>query len=118
MRKRTINSIADTGMWYLIYLLPLLVLLVALINTPIADVWQFVENSGFARFSDTIIFKSLSDIFGESGILPLFTGNTNVFFLYYATYFVCVMICHLCVDFLLFIPRLAHKWLNKFTQGD
>lgn len=117
MRKRNIKYTTDTIFWYIIYLLPVLILLLSLLTTPLADVVTIVENSTFAELGNTFIFQTLDDIFGINGVLPLFTGTTNVFVLYYMTYFVSVMLLHLLVDFILFIPRLAHKFLGKLWGG-
>lgn len=120
MRKKTISYGLDQIMWYIVYLLPILIFLMALIVTPIADVDNWLKNSSaFNAIEQTWLFDSLNDIFGADGMLPMFTGSTNVYMLYYACYFVYVMILHLFVDFLVFIPRLCHKWFNSlFQKGD
>ena len=64
-----------------------------------------------------LIYKSLFDLFGTGGILPLFSAENNAI-LVFLSYFVSVEIVHLAVDFLLFIPRLAHKYMNTFTQNE
>lgn len=118
MRKRTVTHFFDTLMWYLLYLLPIIVFLVALTSMTLPDLCAYVSGSPISAISETFVFKELASLFGSDGILPMFTGSANVFMLYYATYFVYVMLLHLFVDFLVFIPRLAHKWLSKFAGGD
>ena len=120
MRKRTINTFADTVFWYLIYFLPVLVYLLYLIAEPASGTSLISFSScfdtiGLGFVSDNIVVSSLKDIFGTGGLLPLFSSDTP--FIIFG-WFVCTYITHLAVDFLLFIPRLAHKWMNKFTQGD
>ena len=120
MRKRTINTFADTIFWYLIYFLPVLVYLLYLIAEPASGTSLIsfstcFDTIGLGFVSDNIVVSSLKDIFGTGGLLPLFSSDTP--FIIFG-WFICTYITHLAVDFLLFIPRLAHKWLNKFTQGD
>lgn len=120
MRKRTINTIADTIFWYVIYFLPVLVYLLYLVAEPASDASLVSFTScfdavGLGFVADNVVISTLKEIFGIGGILPLF--STDLPFIIFA-WFVCTFIVHLAVDFLLFIPRIAHKWLNKFTQGD
>lgn len=120
MRKRTINTIADTIFWYVIYFLPVLVYLFYLILAPVsgaslAPFTSYFDAVGLGFVADNVVISTLKEIFGIGGILPLF--STDLPFIIFA-WFVCTFIVHLAVDFLLFIPRIAHKWLNKFTQGD
>lgn len=120
MRQRTVNHVADTIFWYLIYFLPVIAYLLFILAEPstgttAVDMISFFNNVGFT-FNDTnIIFSTLTSIFGSGGVLPLFTTNTVIYIL---TWFVSVFLCHLLVDFVLFIPRLCHKFMKKFTQGD
>ena len=110
MRKRTINYLFDEIMWYLIYLLPLFLYLLLIVRTGnMVDFAETFSSFGLDVVSDNIVFSSLSSIFGSNGVMPLFS-NTGI--LFYMSYFVNVFVIHLAVDFLLFIPRLAHKWLN------
>ena len=71
----------------------------------------FFDDLGFTFATDNIITNCLSEYFGADGILPLFANDTP-FILF--SWFICVFVIHLVVDFLLFIPRLAHKWMNEF----
>lgn len=120
MRKRTVNHLADTIFWYLIYFLPVLGYLLYLIAEPsngtnLVSFSAFFDSIGIGFVSDNIIINSLKDIFGTGGVFPLF--STDIPFDIFG-WFICTFIVHLAVDFLLFIPRLAHKWLNNFTQGE
>ena len=120
MRKRTVNFLADTIFWYLIYFLPVVAWLLFLIaepsstTTPI-DFATFMSSIGFGFVNDNIIITSLSGLFGSGGVLPIFSSNTPLLIF---TWFICAIIVHLAVDFLVFIPRLAHKWLNTFTTRE
>lgn len=117
MRKKTIINVADNFMWYLIYLLPLVALLILLAKNGATDfsIADTFTSLGLDIFVNNPVLTNLSSIFGENGILPFFVSND---ILIYMSYFICVFIIHLFVDFLLFIPRLAHKWMNKFSGGD
>lgn len=121
MRKRNLKCIADTVFWYLLYLLPVVCYLLYLVAEPgsgnisISDISEFFTKLGLGFVADNIVITSLTALFGVGGILPLF--STSAPFLIFS-WFICVFIGHLAVDFILFIPRLAHKWLEHFTQGD
>ena len=111
MRKRTINCIFDNLLWYGVYLLPLLALLLVLVRTGnLITISGLLQNLGIEIFSSGVLFDTLNSIFGASGVVPLFVG-TDI--LIYLTYFVSCVLLHLCVDFLLFIPRIADYFLNK-----
>lgn len=136
MRKRTITCISKNIFWYLIYLLPLILSVIYTWQYVRSDV--FVLNSavygeGFdfawAFFQDNnVLFNVLYYWFGidEVGIVfeslwdfaYNFFGITNSALVMYFTYFIYVFLLHLFVDFLLFIPRLAHKWMNSFTETE
>lgn len=116
MRKKTIEYFFDNVMWYFLYLLPILLLTFSVFRTGDLITFGSLFNSlGLNFLTDNLILTTLTNIFGAGGVLPLFQTND---ILIYLTYFVCVVIIHLFVDFLVFIPRLAHKWLNKFYGGD
>lgn len=120
MRKRTVNHIADTVFWYALYFLPVIAFFLYLIAEPSSstvavDFEAFFEGIGLGIVTDNVIITTLKDIFGQSGLVPIFSTNTP-FIIF--TWFIGVYIMHLCVDFVLFIPRIAHKWLKKFTNGE
>ena len=120
MRKRTINYLADTIFWYLLYFFPVIAYLFFILAEPssgtaIISLSSFFQSLGISFFTDNIILTVLTDLFGSSGVLPLFADNTA---LYFFAWFACVMLVHLAIDFILFIPRLAHKWLNVFTTRE
>lgn len=119
MRKKTVDHCADTLFWYLLYLFPVLGYMLYLFVEPgtgatLLSFETFCSNIGVSFFTDNIVLSSLTSIFGVEGVLPLF--NSSAPFIMF-TWFVCVFIAHLAVDFLLFIPRLAHKWLRGFYDG-
>lgn len=122
MRKRTVNHLADTIFWYLLYFLPVLAYLLFMLIEPgsvgtlvLQNFEDFVNALGFGFVADNLIIDTLSSIFGVGGIMPIF--STNAPFIIF-TWFIGVYLLHLIVDFILFIPRIAHKWLKHFTQGE
>lgn len=122
MRKRTIANLVDSAFWFLVSILPLALYLITCFSYKLQSATDsltaflpFMKNLGL--MDSGIIYNSLSDLFGSSGILPLFSADNNAILLF-LSYFVSVQIVHLAVDFLLFIPRLAHKYMNTFTQNE
>lgn len=103
-------------MWTLIYVLPLLFVLVAVSRTDYSGIVSWIQTT-FVGIEDTFVYSTFADLFGEDGVLPLFTGNLNIL-MYYFVYFVIAWISHIFVDFLVFIPRFAHKMMDKFCGGD
>ena len=116
MKQKKISHFFDTLFWYLVYSLPLIVLLILTLKqgdfVTFSDVFSSLN---FGGIENSAIYTGLSQIFGASGIMPIFT---NPDLLLYMAYFVYSMIIHLFVDFLLFIPRLCHKWLKSITGGE
>lgn len=122
MRKRTIANIVDSAFWLLVAILPLVLYLITCLSYKLQSSTDtltaflpFMKNLGL--LDSGIIYNSLSDLFGSGGILPLFSAENNAV-LVFLSYFVSVEIVHLAVDFLLFIPRLGHKYMNTFTQNE
>lgn len=114
MRKKTISHLFDTAMWYLIYLLPLFILLLSWLRRDYVSLSSAMTTCGLGIFVDNPILTSLSSMFGASGMFPIFN---NPDLLCYLTYFICVMIIHIFVDVLLFVVRLAHNWLDGVVGG-
>lgn len=121
MRKRTIINIADQLFWFIIACLPLLVYLVQHLAYELTSASDTLPTflafmQGFGISEQSIVYTVLAQIFGFDGILPFFTEDNNTVLLF-LSYFVTVEIVHLAVDFLLFIPRLCHKWMEALTQN-
>lgn len=115
MRKKTLKCLFDNILWYMVYMLPLLLLLIHWFKTGDVSLINAMSSSGLGIFADNPIYTSLLSIFGEDGILPLFASADVVA---YCSYFVSTFIIHLFVDFLLFVPRLAHKWMSWLGGDD
>lgn len=115
MRKKTIKNLFDYVFWYGLYLLPLLLMLVYWFKTGSASFINVMSDAGLSVLTTNPIYDALNQIFGSGGVLPLFTSPDVIAF---CTYFVSVFLVHLAVDFLLFIPRLAHKWMDCLGGND
>ena len=111
MRKKTLKCLFDNVMWYLIYLLPLILMVIYWCKTGAITMAGAMTDAGLDVINTNPVYTSLYGIFGTGGVFPIFTQPD---ILIYFSYFVCVYIVHLAVDFLLFIPRLCHKWMSAF----
>lgn len=116
MRKRTFSYVLDKCFWTLLILLPVFILLLSWFRLGTTEVTLTSVLTGMGVSQNNIIYTTLVDMFGSTGaVFELFTATDLWLFF---TYFVGIELVHLFVDFLLFIPRLAHKFMNKFTQED
>lgn len=115
MRKKTILYFVDTVFWWTVYALPVIVLLIASNNF-------FVDALGsggalrnfFYITKNNPVYTALVGLFGLNGILPFFGSGSYVFII--LTWFVVTNLCHIVVDVLLFIPRMAHKFIDILTS--
>lgn len=114
MKKCSITDVLDNMFWYIIYLLPIIMYVFNICGHGDGSV-SLLEyfNSNFSMVTN-VISDTITSIFGTEGVLPLFSSGG--FIIDYLTYFIACMLIHLAVDFLLFIPRLAHKWLDGFVS--
>lgn len=110
MRKKTIDFLFDNIFWYVLYALPLLLYLVYSFNNVPIDISQFFTTIGFNLTTNNIIFDTLNSIFGVNGVLPLIS-DTNILLIF--GWFITIHLFHLLVDFILFFPRLCHKYFEK-----
>lgn len=116
MRKRNFNFYFDKLFWAVIVLLPIFILLLSWFRLGTTQVTLTSVLTGMGVSNNNVIYSTLVSIFGEGGsAFNLFTA-TDIY--YFATYMVGIELLHLLVDFLLFIPRLCHKFMHKFTQED
>lgn len=112
MRKKSINNFFDSALWYLVYMLPLICFILLLFKTgqPLG-LAECMSSCGLGVITDNVVYTALNSIFGVGGVLPLFVSAD---ILLYFSYFICVWICHLAVDVLLWIVRYAHKLMDNF----
>lgn len=106
-KKRTAYKL-DKIFWFIVSLLPVLVYLFINKENPSAENF-FVFLEGFSPF------PFISDIF-DSVTQSAF--NTTFAINDYLAYVIGVEIFHVMFDVVVFIPRLAHKWIEKAVQDD
>lgn len=116
MRKKTVNHLADTIFWYLLYFLPVICFILVYYRTGNnVGMSQFLNDNGFGLAVNNIVFDTISSIFGADCIMPLFANDGILIIL---SWFVCVYIAHILVDFCLFIPRWLHNFLKKVYRNE
>lgn len=111
----------DKIFWFFISFAPLIFYALYLVASPnlseYYSFYVFISNYLGLFFSSNSAFSSVfSSIFGPSGIFPVFSAQSGwlVLFSYLAT----VEVVHALFDVIVFIPRLAHKWISKAVQDD
>ena len=115
MRKRTINHFFDNVFWYILYILPLILIALTFYRTgSLVNLSTCFSELGLSVFTSNTIYTTFIDLFGSAGVLPLFSQPVIFEIL---TYFVSVFLLHMAVDFILFIPRIAMHWLEKCYGG-
>lgn len=115
MKKDKVLDILDNVFWYIIYMLPVVAYLISICGNGDSSITivQYFDQF-FALSDDNMILSSLQSIFGSDGVFQIFDNSSYVFRL--LTYFVSCFIFHIAIDFLLFIPRLCHKWMSCFNN--
>lgn len=120
MRKKTVTHMADTVFWYVLYFLPVICYLLFLFIHPgstspaLPPTFEsFLTDIGLTIVADNPIVNALGGFFGANGTLPLFNSNAVFIVL---TWYVATYLCHFAIDFILFIPRIAHKWLDSMNK--
>lgn len=118
--KKKVIKIADTVFWYLLYFFPVVAYLFFIFAEPssgthLVSLTDFFASLGIDFFVDNIILTALNQMFGPAGILPFFGDIAP---LYFVAWYGCMLLVHLMVDFLIFIPKLCHKWLCTFTRSE
>lgn len=122
MRKRNILILIDRLFWAIIWLIPILAYLLSPLGYELASDTGVLPSFSnymvqFGVSTDNVVYTALNSLFGDDGVIELFASNSAI--MLYFTYFVCIELMHLFIDFIVFIPRLTHKWLNIMTrEGD
>lgn len=121
MRKRSISYLIDAGFWLIVSLLPVLFYMIqplAYELTSASDTLPtFAQTMATFGINNTnYLYVAIMDIFGDQGLMPFFSSDSVV--VLYLSYFILIQLLHVFVDFVLFIPRLAHKWLEKLTHTE
>lgn len=105
MRKKTINCLFDNILWYTIYLLPLITYIISGFHNTYNDLATFMQN--IFTLDENIIFSSLSDL----NTMLRFFVDENV--ITYITYFAIMVLIHVMIDIVLWIPKLAHTLIER-----
>lgn len=116
MRQRTLKSFFDKFFWFIVSAMPLIYYAFSFLSrayTPV-PLDQFFSVLG-VKVESTLVYGTLLDLFGTGGICPLF-DSPEIFSI--MAWFVNVQLIHLAVDFLLFIPRLAHSFMDRWCTRD
>lgn len=128
LSKTTKNRFAyrlDKIFWFIIRMLPLFswfIYCFSVTRSGENSFWRFdrflIEVFGIGNFEGNVIYLGLSKIFQYSmstvpEIAFLSKSLTALF-----SWFAMIEVLHLCFDILVFIPRLAQKWISKAVQDD
>lgn len=108
-RKSRFSNKVEKIFWTITLLLPVIVYLTIYSKTGASAPSFFAFLETFSPFPYVAnIFDSITEkVFGETFAL------TN-----YLSYMVGVELFHIFYDVVVFIPRLAHKWISKAVQDD
>lgn len=122
--KNRFASKLDKIFWFIVSFLPVFSWLFYLygyvhLNTDAGTSFVLFSNwlqSNFLiiNFDSNPFYSILSQIFSRGGAFPLFDSNGLSIFVWLLT----VEVVHVCFDVIVFIPRLAHKWISKAVQDD
>ena len=106
--KRRLSYKIDAVFWFIVSMLPIIVYLILNYRNPSApDFFTYVL--GFAPFE---FIQDILDNVTETAFGAPFRLNA------FLSYCVGVEILHVLFDVIVFIPRLAHKWISKAVQDD
>ena len=125
--KKTTSRFAfklDKIFWFVISFFPLFSWLIYLFSfssytaSPLTFFAWLDQNFGFmGQIQNSVIYSTLYQIFSITSVdslFPVLSTSLMAFFTYLAT----VEIVHIVYDVIVFIPRLAHKWISKAVQDD
>lgn len=125
--KKTTSRFAfklDKIFWFIVSLFPLFSWLIYLFSfsssttSPLTFYAWLDQYFGFmGQVSNSIIYSTLYQIFSITSVASLFPV-LSISLLAFFTYLITVEIVHVVYDVIVFIPRLAHKWISKAVQDD
>jgi hypothetical protein len=103
----------DNLLWFLITLLPLILLLIhSIINKGIGGDFNNLINSfmNFIGLENNSIFNALNNF-----ITSITNTNTSIYIILidYAIYILIVQLVHLIIDFFMFIIKVCENFLNR-----
>lgn len=129
MRTKSISNTRfshklDKIFWFIVSFLPVfswLIYLYGYVHLNIDPGTSIIRFSNWLQsnflivsFNSNPFYSVLSQIFGSGGFFPLLDTNALSFFVWFLT----IEVVHICFDVIVFIPRLAHKWISKAVQND
>lgn len=121
MTKNKFNYVFDKIFWYLVAFIPILFLIIFAFNHPNITSLSDLLTSFVSSFpTGDLISGVFTDIYKIFTGLDTFVlgGNFASVLIYLCSYIVYAELFHLLVDFLLFIPNLAHKFMHCLTRDD
>lgn len=114
----------DKIFWFVLSFLPLFSWLLYLFsfsgyaNSPLTFYAWLEQNFAFmGQISNSTIYSTLYQIFSITSVSSLFPALSTSLLAFF-TYLITVEIVHVIYDVIVFIPRLAHKWISKAVQDD
>lgn len=114
----------DKIFWFIISFFPLFSWLIYLFsfsgyaNSPLTFYAWLEQNFAFmGQVSESVIYSTLYQIFSITSVTSLFPILSTSLMAFF-TYLITVEIVHVIYDVIVFIPRLAHKWISKAVQND
>lgn len=114
----------DKIFWFIIALFPLFSWLIYLFSfssyttSPLTFYAWIEQYFGFmGQVHKSAIYSTLYQIFSITSVDSLFPALSTSFIAFF-TYLITIEIVHVVCDVIIFIPRLAHKWISKAVQND
>lgn len=114
----------DKIFWFVLSLFPLFSWLIYLFsfsdyaNFPLTFYDWLEQTFGFmGQIQNSAIYSTLYQIFSITSVTSLFPALSTSLLAFF-TYLITVEIVHVIYDVIIFIPRLAHKWISKAVQDD
>lgn len=114
----------DKFFWFVISFFPLFSWLIYLFSfssytaSPLTFYAWLDQYFGFmGHIHESVIYSTFYQIFSitsADSLFPVLPTSLMAFF----TYLVTVEIVHVVYDVIVFIPRLAHKWISRAVQDD
>lgn len=115
MRKRNFLYYIDTIFWWVVYSLPVIILIIASTRHFSAVVTNpNVFGALFAVLENSPIHACLTGFFGTAGVLPLWDSDSVIFLC--ATWFCSAILIHIVVDIIVFLPRIFHNFIDFLTK--
>lgn len=123
MRKRNLSYLIDKIFWTLVLIVPLVFYAVYMLSYRFTD--DTMQVMGFADYiintfginTSGDVYVAFLDIFSNADFLGVLNSGDNSIVLYMVYIFIIELI-HVVYDVLVFIPRFAHKVVEKMTEED